>query len=75
MPTTIIFGISVILGHLALKINTINANKKLTIMNLTASILKGPASLKPSFAATNALAHKKINKIFRIKSNIVFIIK
>ena len=69
MPTTIIFGISLILGHFALIINTIYANKKLTIMILTASILKGPASLKTSIAATNALAHKKINKILRIKSN------
>ena len=32
----------------------------------------GPASSNPNFAATNALAHKKTNVIFRIKSIKIF---
>ncbi len=72
IPTKAIYGISIHFGHLALKIKTNEAKIHETIANLTVSMLNGPASSNPNFAATNALAHKKTNVIFRIKSIKIF---
>ena len=68
MPTKPIYKISFFLGHFALNRKTIVANINETMTNLIASILKGPASFRPSLAATKALAHKKIKAIFNNKS-------
>ena len=68
IPTKAIYGISFHFGHLVLKMKTIEAKINDTIANLTVNMLNGPASSKPNLAATNALAHKKINVIFRMKS-------
>ena len=57
-------------GHFELNKKTNAAKIQVTIVNLTASILNGPASFKPNFAATKALAHKKIKVIFKVKSTI-----
>ena len=62
------YGISLIFGHFDLKQITKEAKIQVTTVNLTANILNGPASFKPSFAATKALAHKKIKVIFKMKS-------
>ena len=62
------YGISLILGHFELKQITKEAKIQVTRVNLTANMLNGPASFKPSFAATKALAHKKIKVIFKMKS-------
>ena len=56
------------MGQLALNRITIDANINETMTKRIASMLNGPASLKPSLAATKALAHKKIKAIFNNKS-------
>ena len=68
MPTKPIYKTSLFFGQFALNRKTIIANINETMTNLIASILKGPASLRPSLAATKALAHKKIKATFNNKS-------